>query len=342
VMIKAARALPGYRGEASPRTWLFRIATNAAHDWSRAHRGPVHEEPQGEGEDAPDPAIDATQERLLVRREMSACVEEYLRRLPADYQTVLALSEREDLSDGEIAEVLGISLGAAKIRLHRARARLRAELERGCALYRDERDVLCCEPREYPSAGDARLPVESCSEAAPSKESVMPATEILPAKTKKLIGVGASVAAGCQPCTHSFAEAARAAGACDRGVRLAIEAGLGLRARAAGAMQAWSLEDFAHPEIDAAFRAERVALEALINLAAAVAVSSASEVTRCLAEAARVGVSAEQVRVAAEIARVARRGAEREVDKALAAVLPEVISAAPAPAKPGGCGCGCD
>jgi RNA polymerase sigma-70 factor (ECF subfamily) len=59
----------------------------------------------------------------------------------------VVLSELEELPDREIAEVLGISLEAAKIRLHRARARLRQMLEQGCDLSRDERSELTCEPR---------------------------------------------------------------------------------------------------------------------------------------------------------------------------------------------------
>ena len=48
--------------------------------------------------------------------------------LPEDYRAVIILSELEDLPDSEIAEILGVSLQTVKIRLHRARARLRQAL----------------------------------------------------------------------------------------------------------------------------------------------------------------------------------------------------------------------
>ncbi len=150
-LAKAAAGAEALRAETSARAWVFRIATHAALDWLRAERRtPLAHAPGREPAD-PDQerdelgAIDADQERALLREEMSACVQEHLARLPESYRLVLALSETQELLDREIADVLGCSTGAAKIRLHRARAALKAELERGCSFYRDERDVLCCD-----------------------------------------------------------------------------------------------------------------------------------------------------------------------------------------------------
>jgi RNA polymerase sigma-70 factor, ECF subfamily len=56
------------------------------------------------------------------------------------------LSEDEGLSNREIAEALGVTLGTVKIRLHRARARLKSQLSRGCSFYRDDRNEVACEP----------------------------------------------------------------------------------------------------------------------------------------------------------------------------------------------------
>jgi RNA polymerase sigma-70 factor, ECF subfamily len=68
-------------------------------------------------------------------------------RLPPDYRAVVALSELQELSNQEIADVLGVSLDAVKIRLHRVRARLRKKFERSCDFYRDGRNELACEPK---------------------------------------------------------------------------------------------------------------------------------------------------------------------------------------------------
>jgi RNA polymerase sigma-70 factor (ECF subfamily) len=145
-LANAARGLATFRGESSPRTWLFRIATNAARDWRRAHPSPdLPQEATDEDEEVADAEENASQERSLVREQMRSCVGEHLRRLPEAYQMVLSLSDCEELSDREIAAILGVTVGAAKIRLHRARVRLKEELERGCSFYRDERGVFCCE-----------------------------------------------------------------------------------------------------------------------------------------------------------------------------------------------------
>jgi RNA polymerase sigma-70 factor (ECF subfamily) len=52
--------------------------------------------------------------------------------LPEQYRAALLLSDFEELANAEIAEILGLSLDTVKIRLHRARTRLRAALECQC------------------------------------------------------------------------------------------------------------------------------------------------------------------------------------------------------------------
>jgi len=66
---------------------------------------------------------------------MGACIQDFIGKLPESYRTVLVLGEMESLSNNEIAEILGLSLGTVKIRLHRARAKLRQELESNCDSY---------------------------------------------------------------------------------------------------------------------------------------------------------------------------------------------------------------
>ncbi len=57
------------------------------------------------------------------------------------------MSELEGMTNAEIASALGVSEGAVKIRLHRARSLLREDLGTHCTLYRDERDELACDPK---------------------------------------------------------------------------------------------------------------------------------------------------------------------------------------------------
>ena len=76
---------------------------------------------------------------------MSACVREYVDRLPPDHRTVLVLSELEGFKNREIADILQITLENVKVRLHRARARLKQELDDGCDFYHTEEGTLACD-----------------------------------------------------------------------------------------------------------------------------------------------------------------------------------------------------
>lgn len=84
-------------------------------------------------------------ETSLVRKEMNDCIRKFVEDLPADYRTVVVLNELQGLTNNEIAAILEVSLHVVKIRLHRARARLRRELETHCSLYQDERNELACD-----------------------------------------------------------------------------------------------------------------------------------------------------------------------------------------------------
>lgn len=141
--VRVHQGLAGFRGESSLSTWIYRIATNVALD--RVRKAGIGSEELDDG--AVADSAPPTDERAA-RSEMSECVREFVDRLPARYRAVLVLSDVEELSDREIADVIGTSVEAAKIRLHRARARLRAELQRGCVVSRDERNELYCEPDE--------------------------------------------------------------------------------------------------------------------------------------------------------------------------------------------------
>jgi RNA polymerase sigma-70 factor (ECF subfamily) len=68
--------------------------------------------------------------------------------LPTAYKTVIVLSELEGLTNKEIAEILNISLDNAKIRLHRARAKLREVLNEACEFYYTEQNTLACDRKQ--------------------------------------------------------------------------------------------------------------------------------------------------------------------------------------------------
>ena len=142
-----------FRGESSLSTWVYRIATNAALDQLRSaeHRSSVSAVSPCGDEDAAVPDLGISAEQQVIRGEMSECVRSLVDELPESYRTVLVLSEVESLRDAEIAEVLDLTLETVKIRLHRARARLRKRMEERCSLYRDRESTLLCDIKAPPA-----------------------------------------------------------------------------------------------------------------------------------------------------------------------------------------------
>jgi RNA polymerase sigma-70 factor, ECF subfamily len=153
VFEKAQRAIGTFRGDSRVLTWLYRIATNVAIDRLRsAERGATLEldDDTARALDE-DGTADATQDRSLDgevdRAKMRACILRVVEQLPASQRAVILLGELRGLSDREMADALGISLGAAKIRLHRARRVLKTALERACTFDRDEQNEFACAPK---------------------------------------------------------------------------------------------------------------------------------------------------------------------------------------------------
>ncbi len=136
VLLKVHRSLDRFRGEASLRTWIFRIAVNAAKNrtrwWGRLKRGrPV----SLEAVDAEDrPAAERVQdprpgpEGLAYGVEIQARVQQELDRLPLGQRAVLILRDIDGMEYQEIARTMGISLGTVKSRLARGRNALRHAL----------------------------------------------------------------------------------------------------------------------------------------------------------------------------------------------------------------------
>ncbi|NVB38814.1 sigma-70 family RNA polymerase sigma factor [Pseudenhygromyxa sp. WMMC2535] len=140
--LSAFRSLDSFRGEARLGTWLHRIAINAALQRLRRRR---REDESGQREDIEAllprfledghaeqlyrPWVQSADE-LVSRAETRKRVRELIDELPEGYRTVLILRDIEELDTAESADLLGISRGTLKVRLHRARQALRNLLER--------------------------------------------------------------------------------------------------------------------------------------------------------------------------------------------------------------------
>jgi RNA polymerase sigma-70 factor (ECF subfamily) len=107
------------------RSWLFRIATNRAHDFLRrlARKGEVGGEEGEERISELEEPVDAA--ARLVTRDLGRRLAGAVAELPEKYRRPLLLKEIEGMTYAEIAELLGWPMGTVQIRIHRARLRLR-------------------------------------------------------------------------------------------------------------------------------------------------------------------------------------------------------------------------
>jgi len=158
VFARVSAGLASFRGEARISTWIYRIATNLAIDRMRYCTLPAVDLHDGaeivsletvedlEDRNAWTGEKPFSSEQRIIRGEMTECIRTCLENLSEEHRAVLVLSELEGFRNSEISEITGVTLDTVKIRLHRARARLRKEIERHCRVYRDERNELACEP----------------------------------------------------------------------------------------------------------------------------------------------------------------------------------------------------
>lgn len=153
-MLKVSEHLGEFRGDSSLATWIYRIARNVALDRLRQRSPelvPVETVDDGDESVAEDsvPQLQSPSAHVTAERdEMSGCLRDFIDRLPESYRRVLLLSEIGGFTSAEIAETLGTSVETVKMRLHRARGRLRADLSAGCDLGHDERSEVACDRRQ--------------------------------------------------------------------------------------------------------------------------------------------------------------------------------------------------
>ena len=123
--LKAWRGLPDFRGDAQFTTWMYRITANSAYTLvkkRRRHRAePLDAMLDDPIELHPDLQPEGAAESALLLDELSVALEE----LSPKLRTLVVLKDVYGLSHEEIAEELGISVAAAKVRLHRGRRKLR-------------------------------------------------------------------------------------------------------------------------------------------------------------------------------------------------------------------------
>lgn len=119
ICLALPRKLAGFRGDSRVTTWLYRVAVNAAHDLRRRHAAHAR---------AADGWGDWELSRTEAAREDQARLDwltTAMRELPEDLRDTLALV-LDDLTQAEVAEILGIAPGTVAWRVSEAKKYLRA------------------------------------------------------------------------------------------------------------------------------------------------------------------------------------------------------------------------
>lgn len=127
-LLLAHRHRDQFRGDSAHRTWLYRIAVTTALGYLRRQRRSREELAGGARElagDMPDPRPSPEEE--LSGRELGARVDACLGTIDPKHRDVFVM-RASDVPEAEIALALGISVANVKIRAHRVRSRLRAQL----------------------------------------------------------------------------------------------------------------------------------------------------------------------------------------------------------------------
>jgi RNA polymerase sigma-70 factor (ECF subfamily) len=165
--LQAIRSWSTFDGRSSPKTWLYTIAARVCQRMHRPRAGQPEQIasldqllPFDEPLIAAIPAATGSAEQEHIRREARERVEQAIAALPADFRVPLILKEIIALTVPEISRILGLEEGTVKSRVHRARLRLRAEVDR----------VL---PRQPDPAPPPAYPLQVCMDLLSAKQEAL-------------------------------------------------------------------------------------------------------------------------------------------------------------------------
>ncbi len=136
VFLKVFRGMGRFNGQASLKTWIYRIAVHEASNqrrWWFRHKSRERALEPTESQEAralEETLVDESESPFdsVSHEEVRARVELELRQVPEPYRTTVVLRDIEELSYEEIAEILQVSLGTVKSRLMRGRNALKKQL----------------------------------------------------------------------------------------------------------------------------------------------------------------------------------------------------------------------
>ena len=142
VFLKAYRGLKGFNGRAKISTWIYKIAINTYKNLLRNPRqqfmpllNDIDEEFVPDGKMLPLKQAEV--------KELEGCMQKFINELPATYRIPLIFHELQGLKTAEIAEIMNISERNVKVRLVRARKKLKDILCSQCYFFNPKNPCNC-------------------------------------------------------------------------------------------------------------------------------------------------------------------------------------------------------
>ena len=129
IFIKAYRALADFRGASKFSTWLYTIVNTTCITFLRKKRLEVHSLDNEKVFELADSQDSGMRSNLVEQKSRVAMVNNAIKMLGADDAEVITLFYKGEQTLEEIAQILGIEANTAKVRLHRARTRLKEKME---------------------------------------------------------------------------------------------------------------------------------------------------------------------------------------------------------------------
>lgn len=129
VFIKAYKYLADFKGASKFTTWLYTIVNNTAISFLRKKKLDVHSLDNDTVFELADSQDSGMRANMVEQKSKLSMVNEAIRLLSPDDAQIITLFYKAEQSLDETARILGIEVNAAKVRLHRARTRLKEKME---------------------------------------------------------------------------------------------------------------------------------------------------------------------------------------------------------------------
>lgn len=130
VFVKAYRSLADFRGESKFSTWLYTIVTTTCITFLRKKKVPVHSLDTEQVFEVADNQNSSFKANQVEQKSKVQVIHEAMRLLSIDDARIITLFYQAEQSLEEIGRILGIDPNTAKVKLHRARQRLKEKMEK--------------------------------------------------------------------------------------------------------------------------------------------------------------------------------------------------------------------